>query len=66
MSHVARGWRRARQGVGRSRGAPCDVDKLSDAVKPVLVEVVDWAVAQELACHEQCGLRIRGCAASVR
>ena len=62
MSYVARGWRRVRQREGRRRGAPCGADKLGDAVKPVLVEVIDGAVAQELACHAQSGLRIHGSA----
>ena len=47
VSDVARGWRRARQREGRRRGAPCGADELGDAVEPVLVEVVDRAVAQE-------------------
>ena len=66
MSHVARGWRTVRQREGRRRGAPCGADELGDAVEPVLVEVVDRAVAQELACHEWHGLRVRGRATSVR
>ena len=53
MSYVARGWRRARQRVGRRRGAPCGADKLGDAVKLVLVEVNDRLVAQELVRHEE-------------
>ena len=53
MSHVARGWRRARQREGRRRGAPCGADELGDAVEPVLVEVIDRAVAQELVRHEE-------------
>ena len=66
MSCIARGWRRARQRVGRRRGAPCGADKLGDAVKPVLVEVVDWAVAQELVRHEERGLCVCGNSTSVR
>ena len=27
---------------GTAQGAPCGIDKLGDAVEPVLVEVVDW------------------------
>ena len=65
MGHAARGWRRARQREGRRRGAPCGADKLGDAVEPVLVEVVDGAVAQELARHAQSGLRVHGSATSV-
>ena len=66
MSLVARGWRRGRQREGRRRGAPCGADKLGDAVEPVLVEVVDRAVAQELVRHEEHGLRVHGSVASVR
>ena len=51
VSYVARSWRRARQREGRCRGAPCGVDELGDAVEPVLVEVVDRAVTQELVRH---------------
>ena len=65
MSCVARGWRRVRQRVGRRRGAPCGADKLGDAVKPVLIEVVDWAVAQKLIRHEERGPCVRGNATSV-
>ena len=60
MGHAARGWRRARRREGRCRGAPCGTNKLGDAVKLVLVEVIDWAVAQELARHAQSGLRAHG------
>lgn len=66
VSYVARSWRRARHREGWRGGAPSGADELGDAVQPVLVEVVDRAVAQELACHEQRGLRVYGSAASVR
>ena len=66
MSHVTRGGRRTRQRVTRRRGAPCGVDEYGDAVKPVLVEVVDRAITQELVRHEEHGLRVRGSATSVR
>ena len=66
MSYVTRSWRRVRQREGWRRGAPCGTDELGDEVEPVLVEVVDWTVAQELACHEQRGLRGRGSATSMR
>ena len=65
MSHVARGWRRARQRVGQRRGAPCGADEFGDAVEPVFVEVVDRAVAQELVRHEERGLCIHGSAMCV-
>ena len=53
MSYVARSWRRARRRGGWHRGAPCGADKLGDGVDPVLVEVVDGSVAQELMRHEE-------------
>ena len=63
---VARTGRRVMQREGRRRGAPCSADELGDASKPLLVEVVDGAVVQELTCQEQHGLRVRGGATSVR
>ena len=59
MSYIAHSWRRARQREGRRGRAPCGADEFGDASKPLLVEVVDGAVTQELACHEQHGLRVR-------
>ena len=66
VSHIARSRGRARQREGWCRRASSSADKLGDAVQPVLVEVINRAVTQELACHEQRGLCVRGCAASVR
>ena len=66
MSHIACSWQRARQREGRCGKASNGTDELGDAVQPILIEVVDQAVAQELACHEWCGLRVRGSATSVR
>ena len=66
MSLVARGWRRVRQREGRCRGAPCGADELGDAVEPLLVEVVDWAVAQELVCGDECGPRLHGSTVCMR
>lgn len=66
VSHIARSRGRARQREGWCRRTPRGADELGDSVQPVLVEVVDRAVAQELACHEQRGLCVRGGAASVR
>ena len=43
-----------------ARGAPCGADELGDAGKPVLVEVVDGVVVQELSYQDQRGVRIRG------
>ena len=51
---------------GTSQGSPCGADKIGDAVKPFLVEVVDWAVAQELVHHEERDSCVRGNATSVR
>ena len=51
--------------MGRRRGAPYGADKLGNAVKPVLVEVVDRAVAQELVRHEEHGMRVHGSATCV-
>ena len=65
MGYAARGWRRARQREGLRRGAPYSADKLGDAVEPVLVEVVDRAVAQELVRHEERGPCIHGSATNV-
>ena len=65
-SFIARAWRGAVQREGRRGGAPSGADELGDVVQLVLVEVVDRAVAQELACHEQRGLWVRGRAMSVR
>ena len=66
MGYVTRYWRRARQRERWYGGAPSGADELGDAVQPVLVEVIDRAIAQELACHEQCGLLVRGHATSIR
>ena len=57
MSLVARGWLRGRQRVGRRRRAPCGTDELGDAVEPLLIEVVDGAVAQEFVCGKERGAR---------
>ena len=40
------------QREGRRRGAPCGADELGDAGEPVLVEVVDGTVVQELMRQE--------------
>ena len=44
-SLVARAGRGAVQRDGRRRRAPCGADKLGDAVEPLLIDVVDGAVA---------------------
>ena len=60
MSHVTHGrwWvrQRARWCTRLSGGA----DELGDVLETlILVEVIDWVVAQELARHEQSGLCVR-------
>ena len=65
MSPVARGWLRGRQRVGRRRIAPCGADELGDAVEPLLVEVVDGAVTQELIRREEHGPCLHGSAVRV-
>ena len=47
------------QREGWYRGAPCGADELGDAVEPAIVEVVDGAIAQEIARHKQRTLRVR-------
>ena len=66
MSHIARSWRSASQREGWRGGGPCGADELGDAVEPVIVEVVDRAVAQELVRHEERGPCVHGSATSVR
>ena len=65
MGHAARSWWSASKREGQRRGAPCGADKLGDAVGPILVEVIDGAVAQELGHHAQSGLRDHRSATSV-
>ena len=65
MSPVARSWLRGRQRVGRRPGGPRDANKLGDAVEPLLVEVVDGAVAQELVRREERGPCLHGSAVRV-
>ena len=43
----------------RRQSIPGDVDELGDAAKPGVVAGVSWTVADQLARHEQCGLRVR-------
>ena len=57
MSLVARGWLRGRLREGRRLGAPCGADVLGNAVEPLLIEVVDEAVAQEFVRREERGAR---------
>ena len=45
VSYVARSWRWTRQREGRCGRAPGDADELGDAAQPVLIEVVDRAIA---------------------
>ena len=46
-SFVARARRGALQGEGWRMGGPSGADELGDAVQLVLIEVVDWAVADD-------------------
>ena len=66
LSCITHARRRARQREGRRWRAPCSADELGDASEPLLVEVVDGAVVQELTCQEQRGLCVRGGTMSVR
>ena len=65
QSFVARAGRGAVQWNGRCRRAPCGADELGDAVEPFFIDVVDGAVAQELARHAQSALHVHGSATSV-
>lgn len=66
MRHVpdARRWEAER--VRGHRGVACGVDELGDAAEPGVIAGVGGAVAQELACHEQRGLRSRRISTSKR
>ena len=66
MSPVARDWLRGRQRVGRCWRAPCGTDELGDVVEPLLIEVVDGAVTQELVRREECGPCLHWSAVRVR
>ena len=66
MSTVARGWLRGRQRVGRRRRAPYGADELGDAVEPLLIEVVDGAVTQELVLRDERSPCLHGSAVRVR
>ena len=60
MSLVAHGWLRGRQREGRRRRAPCGADEIGDSVEPLLIEVVDGAVTQELVRREERGPCLHG------
>ena len=59
-SFIARAGRGAVQREGRRGGAPCGADELGDAVEPLFVDVVDWAVAQELVCRDERSSSLHG------
>ena len=61
-SFVARAGQGAVQPNGRRRRAPCGADELGDAVEPLLVDIVDGAVAQELVCRDERSSSLHGCA----
>ena len=65
LSRIAHAGQRARQRAGRHRGAPGSADELGDASEPLLVEVIDETVVQELTRQEQCGMHVRGGAMGV-
>lgn len=64
-SCVARAGRGAVQREGWCRGAPCSADELGDVGEPLVVEVIDGTVVQELSRQEQLGVRVRRSATSV-
>ena len=66
MSPVARGLLRGRQRVGRRQRALCSSDKLGDAVEPLLIDVVDGAVMQELVRRDERGPCLHGSMVRVR
>ena len=49
----------------RCGGTPCGKDELGDAVGPLFVDVVDWAVAQELVCRNERSSSLHGRAGRV-
>ena len=62
QSFVARAGRGAVQRNGRRGRAPYGADKLGDAVEPLVVDVVDGTVAQELVCRDEHSSSLQGCA----
>ena len=61
--------RRGRRGTGGVRWCRCfssSVDEIGDAVEPLVVEVICWAVAQELPRHQQRRLLVYRTAADQR
>ena len=65
MSPVARGWLRGRQRVGWRQRAPYGTDELGDTIEPLLIEVVDGAVTQELVRRDERGPCLHGSAVRV-
>ena len=59
-SFIARAGRGAVQREGRRGGAPSGADELGDSVEPLFVDVVDWAVAQELVCRDERSSSLHG------
>ena len=57
-SFLARTGRGVVQREGQSRGAPSGADELGDAGEPLVVEVVDGTVVQELPRQEQRRVRV--------
>jgi len=65
-SFIARAGRGAVQRERRRGGAPSGADELGDLVEPLLVDVVDWAVAQELVCRDERSSGLHGRAGRAR
>ena len=61
-SYIARAGRGAAQQSERRKRAPCGSDELGDAVEPLLIDVVDGAVAQEFVCRDERSSSLQGCA----
>ena len=58
------GWR-ARQREGWHGRAPCCADELGDAGEPILIEVVNGTIVQELTRQEQRNVHVHGGATGV-
>ena len=59
-SFVARAGQGAVQQNGRRGRAPCGADELGDAVEPLFIDIIDWAVAQELVCRDERSSSLHG------
>ena len=59
-SFIAREWRGAVQQERWRGGAPSGADEFGDSVEPFFVDVIDWAVAQELVCRDERSSSLHG------